>query len=210
MMRLLAQHSAGFDPSTPWTEQGSSLRGASRLFDQIATQRRSPHTDRAHEFTRLLCPEWVNVIAFTAPAEGGELLVVEQFRHGIDAPTFEIVGGVCDPGEDPFFSASRELREETGHVSEHWVSLGSCTPNPAVQNNRCHFFLAQDCRSTGTLELDPSEELRVWAMPWKEWREMLRTGEIHHALVLAAFLRLYAWEGWDELNDSLARAIPHR
>jgi ADP-ribose pyrophosphatase len=201
-MRLLAQHSAGFDPSTPWTEQESSLRGASRLFDQVAARRSSPHTQRSHEFTRLLCPEWVNVVAFT---EGGELLVVEQFRHGIDAPTFEIVGGVCDPGEDPALSASRELREETGFVSERWVPLGSCTPNPAVQNNRCHFFLAQDCRSTGTLELDPSEELRVWALEWTEWRELLRTGGIHHALVLAAFLRLYSWEGWEELRRSLER-----
>ena len=202
-MHLLAQHSAGFDPSRPWKEQGSTLRGASRLFDQVAVKRLSPHTDLAHEFTRLICPEWVNVIAFTAPEKGGELLVVEQYRHGIDAPTFEIVGGVCDPDEAPFQSAMRELQEETGHVSENWVSLGSCTPNPAVQNNRCHFFLAMDCRSTGPLKLDPAEELRVWAMPWQEWLAMLRTGEVHHALVLAAFLRLYTWEGWDGLRKSL-------
>jgi 8-oxo-dGTP pyrophosphatase MutT (NUDIX family) len=208
MMRLLAQHSAGFDPSTPWKEQDSSLRGASRLFDQIATRRQSPHTERSHEFTRLLCPEWVNVVAFTPAQEGGELLVVEQFRHGIDAPTFEIVGGVCDSGEDPFHSAARELKEETGFVSDDWVALGSCTPNPAVQNNHCHFFLAMNCRSTGHLELDPSEELRVWAVPWKEWQDMLRIGEIHHALVLAAFLRLYAWEGWGDLRRQLEGGAP--
>ena len=205
-MRLLAQHSAGFDPNLPWLEQESSLRGASRLFDQVAARRRSPHTQRDHEFTRLLCPDWVNVVAFTRPEDGGELLMVEQFRHGIDASTLEIVGGVCDPGEAPFVSAQRELLEETGHTSDQWVSLGSCTPNPAVQNNRCHFFLATDCRSTGPLKLDPSEELRVWAVPWKEWRDMLRTGEVHYALVLAAFLRLYAWEGWAELKRSLERA----
>ncbi len=201
-MRLLAQHSAGFDPSTPWKEQETSLRGASRLFDQVAARRQSPHTDRSHEFTRLLCPEWVNVVAFTPAREGGELLMVEQFRHGIDASTLEIVGGVCDPGEDPFHSAARELREETG------FSLGSRTPNPAVQNNHRHFFLAMNCRSTGKLELDPSEELRVWAVPWKEWQGMLRTGEIHHALVLAAFLRLYAWEGWEALRAELEAAAP--
>jgi len=208
VMHLLAQHSADFDPSKPWSERESTLRGSSRLFDQVATWRTSPHTGRAHEFTRLLCPDWVNVIAFTAPEAGSELLVVEQFRHGIDAPTFEIVGGVCDPGEEPFHSAARELREETGHVSEHWVSLGSSTPNPAVQNNHCHFFLALDCQSTGPLELDPSEELRVWAMPWQEWQAQLRTGGMHHALVLAAFLRLYVWEGWDELRKVLEGSAP--
>lgn len=204
-MRLLAEHSAGFNPNTRWKEEATSLRGASRLFDQIASRRQSPHTDRTHEFTRLLCPEWVNVIAFTPAAAGGELLVVEQFRHGIDAATFEIVGGVCDPGEDPAQSAIRELEEETGHVSEHWFPLGSCTPNPAVQNNHCHFFLALECRSTGKLHLDPSEELRVWAVPWREWQGMLKRGEIHHALVLAAFLRLYAWDGWEELRGTLER-----
>jgi 8-oxo-dGTP pyrophosphatase MutT (NUDIX family) len=152
----------------------------------------------------------VNVVAFTPAEEGGELLLVEQFRHGIDASTFEIVGGVCDPEEDPFHSAARELKEETGFVSEEWISLGSCTPNPAVQNNHCHFFLAMNCQSTGRLELDPSEELRVWAVPWKEWQGMLRTGQIHHALVLAAFLRLYAWEGWADLRKDLEGAAPVR
>ena len=129
--------------------------------------------------------------------------MVEQFRHGIDAATLEVVGGVCDPGEDPFLSARRELKEETGHVSDRWVPLGSCTPNPAVQNNRCHFFLALDCRSSSALELDPSEELRLWAISWKECQAKLKSGEIHHALVLAAFLKLTCWDGWTEFKASL-------
>jgi 8-oxo-dGTP pyrophosphatase MutT (NUDIX family) len=145
----------------------------------------------------------VNVIAFRAKKEGGELLVVEQFRHGIDASTLEVIGGVCDPEEDPTGTARRELLEETGHESPRWVSLGWCTPNPAVQNNRCHFFLALDCRPVAELHLDPSEELRVWAVPWGEWKEKLQSGEIHHALVLGAFFRLERWSGWKALQEEL-------
>jgi len=202
-MRLLAQSPDGFDPSRPWHELGTTLRGQSRLFDQFSALRRSPHTDREHEFTRLRCPDWINVIAFKPLAEGGELLVVEQFRHGIDEPTFEVVGGVCDPGEEPGQSALRELREETGHVPGRWIPLGSCTPNPAIQNNHCHFFLALDCRSEGELALDRSEELRLWAVPWREWDRMLRDGQVHHSLVLAAFLRLGLWPEWPEFRASL-------
>lgn len=199
-MRLLHCHPEGFDPATPWPQESESVRQDSRLFRQIVAQRRSPHTGFQHAFCRLQGPDWVNVVAFTRE---GDLLVVEQFRHGIDAPTLEIPGGGCDPGETPEDAARRELREETGFVSEHWVALGFCTPNPATQNNRCHTFLALDCDPDGPLELDSAEELQVWACNWKEWQERLRSGKVHHALVLSAFLMLSHWDGWPDLQRRL-------
>jgi 8-oxo-dGTP pyrophosphatase MutT (NUDIX family) len=199
-MRLLHSQPEGFDPATPWAQESESVRQDSRLFRQIVAQRRSPHTGRPHAFYRLQGPDWVNVVAFTRE---GELLVVEQFRHGIDAPTLEIPGGGCDGGEQPELAARRELREETGFTSGHWVALGSCTPNPATQNNRCHTFLALDCDPVGGLELDPAEELQVWGMTWPEWQARMRRGEIHHALVLAAFQLLSLWEGWPALLHRL-------
>ncbi len=199
-MKLLHRHPDGFDPTTPWAQESESIRQDSRLFQQIVAQRRSPHTGREHAFYRLQGPDWVNVVAFT---RSSELLVVEQFRHGIDAATLEIPGGGCDPGELPAEAARRELREETGFVSGQWVALGSCTPNPATQNNRCHTFLALDCDPDGALELDPAEELQVWAFSWPEWQACMRHGDIHHALVLSAFQLLSLWEGWPALLRKL-------
>jgi 8-oxo-dGTP pyrophosphatase MutT (NUDIX family) len=200
---MLAEHSPGFDPAIPWLDCETLPTRESRLFQHFKVRRRSPHTEREHDFTRLLCPDWVNVVAFTSPGQGGELLLVEQFRHGIDASTLEIIGGVCDRGEAPSQTARRELLEETGHAAERWVELGSCMPNPAVQNNRCHFFLALDCVPVAELDLDPSEELRVWAAPWAEAEALLRAGSLDHALVMAAFLRLFLWPGWGELERAL-------
>jgi len=200
---MLAEHSKGFEPGTAWGELGTTLVGQTWLFRQLKARRKSPHTGREHDFTQLLCPEWVNVVAFTT---AGELLLVEQFRHGVEASTLETVGGVCDPGEAPSVSGERELREETGHRPGRWVSLGSCLPNPAIQNNRCHFFLALDCVPVGALDLDPSEELRVWAVPWAEAEAMLREGRLDHALVMAALLRLFLWPGWESFRRALVPA----
>ena len=199
-MRLLHRHSDAFDPALAWAQEAESVRQDSRLFRQVVARRRSPHTGRAHEFYRLEGPDWINVIAFTPD---GDLLVVEQFRHGIDASTLEIPGGGCDAGEDPGTAARRELLEETGHAAERWVTLGACTPNPATQSNRCHSYLALGCRPVADLALDPAEELQVWACPWPEWRARMGRGEIHHALVLAAFMYLELWEGWPELRQRL-------
>ena len=199
-MRLLHAHSEGFDPSRPWIQEAEDIRQDSRLFRQIVARRRSPHTDLPHAFYRLQGPDWVNVVAFTT---GGELLVVEQFRHGIDEATLEIPGGSCDPGEAPLESARRELREETGFEAAEWISLGHCTPNPATLTNRCHTFLALGCRPAGALELDSAEELRVWACAWAEWEGLLKEGRIHHALVLTACFKLLQWEGWPAFRQAL-------
>lgn len=200
-MRLLAQHSEDFDPTRPWEHLGLESEHRTKLFTLRHARYRSPHTAREAVFTRLHCPEWVNVVAITRE---GELLMVEQFRHGQQEAALEIVGGVCDPGEDPAESARRELLEETGHAAESWVSLGWSHPNPAIQDNRCHFYLALGCRPVAQLDLDPSEELRVWALAWREAREAIRSGRISHALVLNAFYKLSLWEGWPALEASLA------
>jgi len=139
-------------------------------------------------------------VAFTRE---GELLLVEQYRHGVDASTLEVVGGVVDRGEAPSDAGRRELLEETGFRPDRWIPLGSCLPNPAIQDNRCHFFLALDCDPVAQLDLDPSEELRVWAVPWGEAETLLKEGRIEHALVQVALLRMFLWEGWEDLRARL-------
>ncbi|WP_314010252.1 NUDIX hydrolase [Pseudostreptobacillus hongkongensis] len=44
-----------------------------------------------------------------------KVLLVEQYRPGVDGNMFENVAGMIDPGEDPFDAMKRELKEETGY-----------------------------------------------------------------------------------------------
>ncbi|MCL1894434.1 MAG: NUDIX hydrolase [Holophagaceae bacterium] len=203
LMRLIAQVCPQFDPSAQWHDSDTNIIAKSPIFSLLEVQRKSPHSNVEGAFYRLVCPEWVHTIPFTPESAGLELLVVEQYRHGIDRASLEVPGGVCDSGEDPLSAAKRELLEETGFVSDNWIELGFCSPNPAIQNNRCHFFLALDCVSVRDLVLDPTEELRVWALPFHEWQERLNSGEIHHSLVLAAFERLRHSIAWPALQQKI-------
>lgn len=138
----------------------------------------------AKRFSVIEAVDWVNVIALT-PAD--EVVLIRQYRVGIDTVCLEIPGGMVDPGEDAQAAAARELLEETGYTAPTWRHLGSVAPNPAIQNNHLHSFLALDARKTHDPRPDGSEVIAVSTVPLAEVTELLRRGAIEHALVVAAF-----------------------
>jgi ADP-ribose pyrophosphatase len=143
-----------------------------------------PRNHREHPRVSLLCPDWVNVVAYT---RADEAVLIRQFRTGVWASTLEIPGGMVDAGEEPLAAALRELEEETGYVAGRVLALGSVHPNPALQANRCHTFLALGCERRGRVHLDAGEDIAVELCPRAQVAALVRSGEITHALVVAAF-----------------------
>jgi 8-oxo-dGTP pyrophosphatase MutT (NUDIX family) len=148
----------------------------------------NPRTGEELDRLVLESTDWVNVVALTSD---DRLIVVRQFRFGTEEVTTEVPGGLIDPGEGHAESARRELLEETGYASEHWTYLGSVDPNPAVQTNRMHHYLAKDCRLQAEQELDPGEDIEVATLSEEELRAAISSGEIRHALVLTALHRIF-------------------
>ena len=126
----------------------------------------------------------MNVIAITPEQK---IVLIKQYRHGSNSITTEIPGGAVNRLEDMLIGAQRELQEETGYTSQSWKSLGKIEVNPAFMTNYCETFLALDAELTHDQELDPFEEIDVFLKDKNEIHSLIRSGDITHSLVIAAF-----------------------
>ena len=165
------------------SERGPEMVVFRARFDRLV----NPRNGRETRATVLEGPDWVNVVAVT-PDE--EIVLIRQFRFGTGHVTLEIPGGCIDKGEQHGDAARRELREEAGFTTDDWTYLGCVEPNPAVQGNLCHHWLARGARRTHEQELDGGEDISVLTLPMDDVRRRIQEGEIRHALVLTALARV--------------------
>ena len=126
------------------------------------------------------------VVAFT-PAR--ELLLVEQYKHGIGRVCLEIPGGSFDPADaDPLAAAERELREETGFHSARLLKVGVLPVSPARTAVQMHLFAALDCLRVTEQSLDPQEAITVHTLPLAAVLALLRNGTIDASTTVSGLL----------------------
>lgn len=154
------------------------------IFSLKKSTRVNPRTKKRFDFVRIDGLDWANVIPITPD---NNVVLIKQYRHGIDDYTFEIPGGCVELGEDPSLSAARELEEETGYHAPALDYLGCIRPNPALLSNRCYLYVARNVTLKGRQQLDPGEDIEVLLKPFDEVVTMVKKGDISHALVVAAF-----------------------
>jgi ADP-ribose pyrophosphatase len=150
----------------------------------------NPRGGGEHNFYCIEAVDWINIIPLTSQ---GEVVMIEQYRHGANEVTLEIPGGMIDEGERAEAAAARELLEETGYAASEVMLLGRTRPNPAIQNNWLYSFLARDCRFKQEPIFDSSEWTVMRLVPLANIPALIAGGAITHALVIAAFhwLSLY-------------------
>lgn len=172
-----------------WLTLATEVLEKTPIFSLKRVRRRHPHDGREADFYQIDSPEWVNILAITPEQR---LVLVHQYRHGIDEVTLEIPGGCVDPGELPLSAAKRELLEETGYTSERWEQIGYITANPAFMTNGCTTFIAHDAKRVAAQSFDEHEELELELCPVAEFFDRVRRGEIHHGIVVCAAYHLLA------------------
>ena len=168
----------------PWKTIATTPIADHRIFRIRSDRKINPRTGTEHDLYAIECVNWVNVVDVT---RGGQLVVIDQFRHGTNTVEMEIPGGMMDADEsDPVAAGLRELREETGYEGESARIIGSVFPNPAIQTNTCYTVLVENCERRHPVEFDDGEDLVARLIPVTEVPSLLASGRIRHALVVAA------------------------
>ncbi len=169
----------------PWQVLDSKL-----LIDERWLQLREDRVrlGNGHEIDRFHVihgPDWASVLCVT---DASEVVLVQQYRHGIGTTSLELPAGVIEPNETAEEAARRELAEETGYESDDWVSIQSVSTEPARHTTRAHFFCARGARPTKRPAPEDGEILELVKVPVSDLLRLATDGSIVHGVHVGAIL----------------------
>ncbi|MGB9178130.1 MAG: NUDIX hydrolase [Pyrinomonadaceae bacterium] len=179
----------------PWQRKRSEQIADCRVFQVRRDVSANPRDGFEHDFYVIEAPDWINIIPLTAD---DEVVMIEQYRHGTEEITLEIPGGMVDAGEMPFEAAAREMFEETGYAGSEIIALGKTRPNPAIQNNWIHTFLARNVSFRQEPVFESTEHTCVRLVPLADVPALIAGGTITHALVVMGFYWLSIYKDGQE------------
>lgn len=126
--------------------------------------------------------------AIVAAVEDGAVWMVEQYRHPLEARSWELPMGVaCGPDTPIAEAAAMELREETGLSAQRMAYVGEIAPAPALLRQTGALFLATGL-TRGAQALEATEQDLV-ARPWplEEALAAICDGRIRDGATVASF-----------------------
>ncbi len=109
-------------------------------------------------FTRVTVRHFGAVVV-VAVDDGGNAVMVRQFRSAVGGDILEVVAGKRDvSGEPPATTAERELAEEVGMRPGRLVPLAEFYNSPGFTDEYTHMFLALDLEQLAAPETQGPEE----------------------------------------------------
>lgn len=128
-------------------------------------------------------PDTTVVIPVT---KDGKILVTRQTQPGKQDEYWSFPGGRVEKGEEADVSALRELREETGYVSNDLKLWYSGQPIHKM-DWAIYTFIAYKCEALGEANLDGGEKIKVVPMDIEKVLELGREGAFEDSFAVHAY-----------------------
>jgi 8-oxo-dGTP pyrophosphatase MutT (NUDIX family) len=119
------------------------------------------------------------------------VVLVRQYKHGVQRRILELPAGAIDAGEGPATCAVRELAEETGYVGREPELIRTYLADPTNSDSRFHLYLVRDAEPRVAQQFDITEDITVETVPLANMRGLVTRGEIdagHHVASVYAAL----------------------
>ncbi len=165
-----------------------------RWLDARVERCRTPSGAIIEDYTVLHYPDWSIAAAIDTD---GRFVMTRQWRQGAQVVSLEFAGGVVDEAETAEAAAGRELLEETGYRGVAAGVVLKVRPNVATQRNWFHVTLFTACEKVAEPMAHETEKLEVVVMTPDEAVAAIRSGELVHALQVAAVFAVI-----DRLKDA--------
>lgn len=114
-------------------------------------------------FEMLKRPSTIYIVA----VKGDKILISKQSQPNTDS-FYSLFGGRGEEGEEPLFTAKRELLEESGMISSDWEFFKSYQPVHKI-DWEIHLFIARNCQKTSEPKLDAGERIETLELTFDEF-----------------------------------------
>jgi len=120
--------------------------------------------------------------------EGGEVVLVHQYRYAVSTELLEIPAGTLEAGEEPAACARRELEEETGYRAEEINKILEVFVAPGYSTEKIHIYLAKSLTKTQT-KTEEDEKIAIEIVTLPTALGKIQSGEILDAKTIAGLHR---------------------
>jgi ADP-ribose pyrophosphatase len=119
----------------------------------------------------------------------GNIYFIREYRYVVGKTVIELPAGRVDGDEDSEISAKRELKEETGLISNEFIQIGKYFNGVGHETLTMTVFIAKD---VNTQELNKGSDMaqenidHVFKLSIKEAKDFIKKGKIECGLTIAS------------------------
>lgn len=119
------------------------------------------------------------------PILGDKIIMVRQYRHGVNKDSLEFPMGKVD-GAEGEQAARIELKQETGYTAGSMTYIGSGIVGPSNSNLKLYAYVAEDL-TEGDQELEDSEFITIETHSESDIQKLIDSETIFDIATIASF-----------------------